>query len=144
MKKIFAILAILIPALTACVDQHHLLTYSELPAQAQTFIQKYFNPSDISCVERERDGLHYDYTVHVARTTKIEFDYQGYLESVDCEVHPVPDGIVPDLIVSFVVLHYPNQFIVEYLVGKRHLMVELGNGLELIFDHEGHFIRVDD
>lgn len=144
MKKIFAILAILIPSLTACADQHHLITYSELPAQAQTFVQKYFNPSDVAFIERERDGLHYDYTVHLGKTTEIEFDYQGNLESIDCEVHPIPDGIVPELIVSFVVLHYPNQFIVEYLVGKRHLMVELGNGLELIFDHEGHFIRVDD
>ena len=144
MKKILAIMAIILPSLTACAEHQRMIVYSELPAQAQTFIQRYFNSCAIAYIEREREGTHHDYNVHFENATEIEFDYQGNLKSVDCEICPVPNGIVPELVVNFVTLHYPNHFIVEYVIGQRNLTVELANGVELIFDLEGHFIRVDD
>lgn len=143
MKKILAIMVIILPSLIACADHQHLVAYSELPAQAQNFVQKYFNSYAIAYIEREREGMHHHYNVHFENTTEIEFDYQGNLKSVDCEVYPVPNGIVPELVVNFVTLHYPDHFIVEYVIGPRSLTAELANGVELIFDLEGHFIRVD-
>jgi hypothetical protein len=144
MKKILAIMATLILSLTACAERQHLITYSQLPAQAQAFVQKYFNPTDVAYIEREREGMHYDYKVHFKNVTEIDFDYQGNLKSIDCEISPVPNGIVPDLIVNFVALHYPDYFIVEYAIGHRYVTIELGNGVDLLFDLEGHFVRVDD
>ena len=43
MKKLLAVLATITLTLTACADRQHLIEYSELPVQAQAFIQKYFN-----------------------------------------------------------------------------------------------------
>mgnify|MGYP006382283571 CR=1 FL=1 len=144
MKKILAILATLTLSLTACADRQHLIEYSELPAQAQNFIQKYFNVSDIAYVERERDGLHNEFKVYLKKATEIDFDYHGNLESIDCQISPVPEGIVPQLIVDFVRLHHPDNFIVEYSIDHRSLEVELSNGFTLVFDMEGNFIRIDD
>jgi hypothetical protein len=45
---------------------------------------------------------------------------------------------------SFVALHYPDQIAVEYHVERRTLNLELNSGLELIFDLEGQFLRIDD
>ena len=144
MKKILAALAILSISLTACADRHQMTQYSELPAQAQVFIKKYFNVDDIIYIECDRDGLHLEYNVHLKNNVEIEFDHQGNLQSVDCKRNPVPEGIVPELIMSYVGLHHPDNFIVEYVIEYRHLKVELNNDLELVFDLEGHFIRVDD
>lgn len=144
MKKILAILATLTLSLTACADRQHLIEYSELPAQAQNFIQKFFNVSDIAYVERERDGLHNEFKVYLKNATEIDFDYHGNLESIDCQISPVPEGIVPQLIVDFVRLHHPDNFIVEYSIDHRGLEVELSNGFTLVFDMEGNFIRIDD
>lgn len=144
MKKIFLILATLTCSLLACADHHQLVKISELPAQAQTFIRKFFNDAGISHIERERDGLHYDYSVYLKNATEIDFDHQGNLQSIDCKRNPVPEGIVPELITSFVTLHYPDLFIVEYSIDYRQRNVELNSGLELVFDSEGHFIRIDD
>ena len=44
MKKILLIVAVFMLTLTACADHHQMIKYSELPVQAQTFIQKYFAP----------------------------------------------------------------------------------------------------
>ena len=144
MKKIFAIVAVLTLSLVAYADNHQLIQLSELPAPAQTFIRKYFNVEEVSYVQRERDGLHYDYKVYLNNATEIDFDHQGDLESIDCKRVAVPEVIVPELIASFVKLHHPDQMIVEYAIDYRQQHVELNNGLELVFDSEGHFIRIDD
>ncbi len=144
MKKIFVLLTTLTMALTACADRLQMIQYSELPATAQSFIQKYYNVSDISYVEREKDGLHNEYTVYLKNATKIEFNHAGNLESIDSRNTPIPEGIVPPLIVNYVALHHPDQFIVDYTIEYRHLKIELNNSLELIFDINGNFLRIDD
>ena len=144
MKKILAVMATIMISLTACADRQHVIAYTELPAQAQTFVQNHFNVADVAYVEQERDGIHPEYKVYLKNATEIDFDHRGNLQSIDCQVSPVPSGIIPELITNFVALHHPDQFIVEYTIEYRHMQVELSNGLELIFDMEGHFIRVDD
>ena len=144
MKKALAIMATLFISLTACADREHSITYSELPAQAQSFVQQHFNVADIAYIERERDGIHNEFTVYLKNSTKIEFDHRGNLESVDCEIYPVPEGIIPEVIANYLKQHYSNHFAVKYSINRHTIEIELGNGLELLFDLEGKFLRVDD
>ena len=53
MKKILAVLATITLTMTACADHNHLIEYSELPVQAQAFIQKYFNISHSTLRKRK-------------------------------------------------------------------------------------------
>jgi hypothetical protein len=144
MKKILAIVATLVLTMTACADRRQLVQYSELPVQAQSFIQKYFNNADVSNIIREYDGMVYEYDVYLLNGTEIEFNYQGSFQSIDCKRTAVPEGIVPELITSFVALHHPNQMIVEYKVEYRRLKVGLSNDWELEFDLDGNFLGIDD
>lgn len=144
MKKFFIFAVSCILSLTACADHYQLIKYSELPVQAQAFIQQHFNQEDISHIERDREGIHYEYNVYLKNATEIDFDYQGNLQSIDCKHTTVPEGIVPDVIMSFISSHYPNLFVVEYIIDYRHQTVELNNEIELIFDRKGHFLRMDD
>ena len=144
MKKILSIIAVITISLTACADRQHLIEYSDLPAQAQTFIKTYFNLSDVSYIESEREGLHTEYKVYLKNATEIEFDQKCNLENIDCRISPVPEGIVPEVIISYLQNRHPDDFVVEYAIGFRYLKVELSNGLELLFDLEGKFVRVDD
>ena len=144
MKKLFIIATTCIMSLTACADQHQLIVYSELPVKAQTFIQTYFNQDDVTYIERDLDGVSYEYDVYLANAIEIEFDSQGSLQSIDCKRTPVPKGVVPKLITNFVEQRYPDFYIVEYMIERRNQKVELNNELELIFDREGNFQRIDD
>lgn len=144
MKKIFIIATTCIMSLTACADQHQFIVYSELPVKAQTFIQTYFNQDDVTYIERDLDGVSYEYDVYLANAIEIEFDSQGSLQSIDCKRTPVPEGVVPKLITNFVEQRYPDFYIVEYMIERRNQKVELNNELELIFDREGNFQRIDD
>ena len=144
MKKAFAIMATLFIALTACANHEHAIAYSELPAQAQSFIQHHFNVADIAYIEKERDGLLFEFTVYLKNATKIDFDQSGNLESIDCEIYPIPEGIIPEVIANYLKQHYSNHFAVKYSINRHTIEIELGNGLELLFDLEGKFLRIDD
>ena len=144
MKKILALLAIITFSVTACAERHQVVAFSEIPVQAQAFVEKYYTNSDVAYIERELEGLHDEYNVYLKNATEIEFDYQGNLKSIDCRVSPRPDGIVPEVIAHYVTLHYPNHSMVEYVIGYRRITIELGTGLELIFDLEGNFLGMDD
>jgi hypothetical protein len=144
MKKMFAIMATLMIAMTACADRHEMVQYTDLPAAAQSFVQKYYSVNDVSYVEQDRDGFNVEYKVYLKNRTEIEFNHQGNLKSIDCQNSSVPEGIVPTIIVSYVNLHHPDMLIVEYHIEHRRLKVELSNGWELIFDLEGNFLGIDD
>ena len=55
MKKALAIMATLFISLTACADHEQTIVFSELPAQAQSFVQQHFNAADIAHIEKERE-----------------------------------------------------------------------------------------
>ena len=57
MKKIITLLAIISLSMTACADRHQTVAYSEIPVQAQAFIEKYFKSSDVAYIERELENI---------------------------------------------------------------------------------------
>lgn len=144
MKTIIAFMAALTLSLTACADRHHIVGYDMLPVQAQTFVKKYFSNEKIAYIEREREGLHYEYNVYLTNATEIDFDYQGNLESVDCGIRSIPKGIVPEKIMQYVEYHFPDFFVVEYAIDRHRMTIELNNGLELLFDTDGNLLEIDD
>ena len=43
MKKMLAIVATVIISLTACADNERMVSFADLPAKAQSFVQQYYN-----------------------------------------------------------------------------------------------------
>ncbi len=141
---IIAAMASVVVCMSACAEKTQLVKFNELPQKAQTFIETYFNAADISFVKMEKDGLHNDYDVRMTDGTEIDFDHDGSLEQVDCNTKAVPAGIVPEKITTYVAEHFAGAFIVKYEIDRRELKVELNNSLDLEFDKQGNFLRIDD
>lgn len=143
-KMIIATMAAVMTCLSACADNTQLVTFKELPEKAQTFIETYFHATDVSFIKMERDGFHNDYDVRLNDGTEIDFNHDGSLEEVDCQRNAVPAGIVPQAIVNYTAQHFTNAYIVKYKIDRREQKVELNNSLELEFDLQGNFLRIDD
>jgi len=143
-RMIIAAMASVVVCMSACAEKTQLVKFNELPQKAQTFIETYFNAADISFVKMEKDGLHNDYDVRMTDGTEIDFDHDGSLEQVDCNTKAVPAGIVPEKITTYVAEHFAGAFIVKYEIDRRELKVELNNSLDLEFDKQGNFLRVED
>ncbi len=145
MKKLFSLaLLALLMVNSACVGNEQIVSYEQLPQNAQNIVKQYFADDPISFIMKEKDGLNIEYEVRFASGSKLEFDKNGEFKSVDCVTNRVPDGLVPEQIRNYVTTQFANQYIVEYGKDGLRWKAELNSGLELLFDSKYNFVGVDD
>lgn len=116
---------------------------NELPKQITTFVEKHFAGVEISYAKLDKGLTSDDYEVVLANGVKIDFDSKGEWKEVDCERGEVPASIVPQAIGEYVKQHYSSSLI-EKISRGRGYEVELNNDLELYFDKQQNFVRIDD
>lgn len=129
-------------AFIACDDDDKIVSTDDLPATAQTFLQTHFPSQEITRVVKDKDS----YDVYLANRFEIEFNLSGEWDSIDGKGQQIPNGIIallPSTIPSYILQHYPNQYIIE--INKEHFgyEIDLNNNIELEFDSNGTFIRID-
>lgn len=144
MKKIlFAFSLLILPlAFIACGSDDKKVSTSDLPPIAQAFLQAHFPSQKVTRVEKDNDS----YDVYLANGFEVEFKLSGEWDSVDGKGQQIPADIIallPSAIPSYIAQHYPTQYIVE--INKEHFGYEinLNNNIELKFDSNGTFLRVD-
>lgn len=118
----------------------------DLPAPAQTFIDKNFGSKSFHHATVDRDGVFggRDYDVILTNGTELEFNDKGSLTEIDCGTKAIPSGIVPQAISDYVKRYFNNQKIVKMEVKRNRYDVRLASGVELEFDGAGKFVKVDD
>ena len=130
-------------SLGACTKER-IISFDQLPQKAQTIITTYFSIEEVMLVKLDKDDLQIEYDVKLKNGTELTFDSNGNLTKIDCQRQRVPDGLVPEKVRAFVTANHPTAFVTEWSKNKFRLKVELNNGLELVFNNDGDFIRYDD
>ena len=151
MKKISMIILALIvvrsPAVAsdgAMFDHDRRIEYSQLPAEAQAFVKKYFADEQVTFVELDEGVVSNEYKVVFESGLKLEVDGSGNGLVVDCRNEAVPAPLVPKQIASYVESKHPNHKIVELKRERYEWEAKLSNGLELTFDKKYRLTDVDD
>lgn len=144
-KTVFALTALVAVSLTVtgCEDEHKIKA-EKLPEAARTFISQYFSGLDIVTAYKDRDDGVISYDVRLSDGTEIDFDEAGTWTSVDCNLSPVPDGIVPEPILTHLGTYVEGGtqvFKIERILGGYE--VKIADGRELIYGSDGTFVRVD-
>ncbi len=142
MKKLFTILLLAV-AFTSCEKEDMPITFDQLPATAQSFIEQHFSKSDIIAIESDKELFDSEYKVLLKNGCTVEFSKSGNWESVDCSSSSVPTAIIPEKISTYVTTTYPEYLVTEIEKSNTGFDVELNNNLELDFDSTGNFIRID-
>ena len=151
MKKItltlFAIIAsvaTLFAASQPTTMEDRAISFNELPAKAQSFINTYFANEEISHIILDRDVISVDYNVALLSGTKLEFDSKGEWKEVDTRNGAVPEALIPNAIAEYVKSKYPNRKITEISRNHTYTEVTLDGGLELTFNKSYKLVDVDD
>lgn len=144
-KTVFALTALVAVSLTltGCEDEHKIKA-EKLPEATRTFISQYFSGLDIVTAYKDRDDGVISYDVRLSDGTEIDFDEAGTWTSVDCNLSPVPDGIVPEPILTHLGTYVEGGtqvFKIERILGGYE--VKIADGRELIYGSDGTFVRVD-
>lgn len=124
--------------------QEQLISYSKLPTKGQNFIAKYFDSSAVDYVKLDDDYFSKDYEVVFRNRTKVEFDGNGEWKEIDGNGVGIPTKMIPQNIVNYVSKSFPQNKIKKIERMRRGYEVELTNGLDLIFNAKGNFIRIED
>jgi hypothetical protein len=117
---------------------------NELPQKAQVFIKQNFTKEKAQQILKETGELiDTGYDVVFKNKLKIKFDKKGDWKEVDGKRNPIPTDFIPDKIIKYIQRSFPNNYVVKIEREKRKYEVEITNGLELEFDLDGNFIKID-
>ena len=145
MKKMFLLLmTVVLAVMPMMADNDRMLTKEELPEKARMFLDRHFDQSEVLYAKAERDmGVVTSYDVVLEGNVKIEFNRSGDWTSVDCEKGQVPNGVLPQGVLDYVTKRFAEAYVVEIEKGLRGYEVKLSNDIDLEFDKDGKFMRVD-
>ena len=151
MKRITAIFLSIIMTATAAMatninifDDDKPIDYSELPADAKTFIEKNFAKEEISHIILDKEIMGNEYKVVLTSGAKVEFDNKGEWTEVSCRYSEVPHNLVPDKIQNYINKHYPEKKITEIQRKHGNWETKITGGLELTFDRDYRLVDIDD
>lgn len=143
MKRIFALFAIMMASLSVMRADDRPVTFAQLPAAAQSFINTNFPDDSISYATVDDDLIRPDYNVVLVSGMKIQFEHDGSMEKIECR-NGIPAGMVPVQINDYVKKHYPDAYVTEYEIGRKFYEVKLSNRLEMKFNKNFILVGIDD
>lgn len=115
-----------------------------LPKAAQTMLADNFNGVGIDGIKVTYKAYGKEYDVHLTNGTEVEFDHTGTWKEIECSTSEVPSGLLLNSIRDYVAANYPGNRIVKAEVKhSQKYEVELSNGTDLTFAHDGRFIKAD-
>ena len=141
MRKIIGIAIVLIA--NFAFAQEVIIPFNQLPAKAKTFIHQYFKDVKVMNVIQDKDVFSKDFDVNFENGTKIEFDRTGNWKEIKTLSGSVPSSLVPAKIKQYISNNYKGASIVEIDKDTYKIDVELSNGVDLDFDKNGNFLRID-
>lgn len=140
MKKLFLILTTVI-LLTGC-EKETIIQGNQVPEKIKTYIETHFPQLSVLQVLEDRDGFTLTYDVTLQQGYFLEFNRKMEIEEVT-GIEPIPNSVVPSNILTYVQTQFSEQSILSWDLSDRIQEVTLDNGIQLEFDQEGNFLRID-
>ncbi len=122
---------------------HRFITFEDLPTKAKSFVRTYFGHYDIRFVKIDITMTKTNYTVQFENDMKIEFNSNGDWDEVNSPSDCLPSDFLNNMIINHLNKNYPDYCLHVISKGKHKFEVELTNGLELVFNKKGEFLRYD-
>lgn len=79
----------------------------------------------------------------LADGTEIEFTETGAWKEVDGQGKAIPTAFIPAAIIKHIQTNYPKEKITHIDKGFKDIDIDLSNKIELEFDLNGKFLRID-
>lgn len=144
MKKIFFSLIAVTMMSTVTQAQDQRLNVKELPEFIKVYVDKNYPEGKINRAKLDVDTDKSTYEVKLKDRTELEFDQEGMIIQIE-QKKPIASHLLPSKLVDYVSENYPDKGILEWKLEKNKgkQEVKLTNRIELEFDLNGNFIKID-
>ncbi|MBE8714546.1 PepSY-like domain-containing protein [Sphingobacterium hungaricum] len=146
MKNLLLAIPVLFVALFTSCEKESVVSENELPATAKTFISTNFPSAKVLRVEKQTTASSNgtEYSVDLDNRVEIDFDKNGNWTDVDGEDNvSLPTGFILPVIVTYIETNYASTTINAIEKTRVGFEVDLVNGLDLEFNANGEFVRLD-
>ena len=141
MKKVLILLfAVFALSFSAKADHDQVITFNQLPTNAQSTLKQYFADRVPLIVTVDWD----DYTIRYESGEKVEFDKQGNWKDIECKTSHVPSALIPERIKSHVQSTFPGTMILKLERSRRGYEIKLNNGYDIEYNRDFQVIDIDD
>lgn len=143
MKRV-TLVATLLCALTfsACARDKQPVAFENLPEQVQKEVLKNFTKDQIQFVIADKEFMHYEYKFVLTNGLELEYDDEAVLLQAESKTG-IPEALIDAEILNYIKTTFPNAVITEYKLDDGHKEVELNNEMELVFNKNNQFLRID-
>ncbi|MFV0522456.1 MAG: PepSY-like domain-containing protein [Mangrovibacterium sp.] len=117
------------------------LSEGDIPTEIITYTNDHFPENAIKKAIKDTERT-VTYELFLEGGIELDFDENYEIYDIDGTTK-LPDSVIPDPILAYVTENYPKQVITDWELENAHQQVELNNNLELEFDLDGTFIRID-
>jgi len=128
----------------ACNAQKRNITLAQMPAPAQTFIKTNFPNQATTYIIEDKDITETEYKVLFTGGAEVEFDGSGNWKEIEGHKTLLPVSIYPKAIADYVAKNYKGHTVDKFEKKRWGYKLEFTNDLELEFDTNGKFLRIDD
>ncbi|MDR1654090.1 MAG: PepSY-like domain-containing protein [Prevotellaceae bacterium] len=140
-----SILTVIAAVVWGCESQR-VITESQLPATARTFIKTHFPTATITTAMKEKDDLRTYYKAWLDNGFELEFTKSGDWDDVEGYLQAVPESVlalIPAKIVQYCQISFPAATITE--VNKENYGYEIGlsNDIDIEFNKNGDIREID-
>jgi hypothetical protein len=118
------------------------LSEADIPVAIKTYVSTHFASNTINRAVRETENSEVTYDIFLTENIVLEFNNNLEITDIDDDSE-LPNSVIPQPILDYVALNYPNNFITDWELEINYQEVELNNGIELEFTLDGVFIRID-
>ena len=144
-------LKILLSAATFCLAasfsqaKDEIIAPESLPAGASSFIRQYFPNAKVTLAKKDKEWFAHTFDVTLSDGTDLEFTSNGDWVQVEMRgQNTVPENLLPAGIKDYVKKNFPGSAVKEIQKKGYGNKVELTKDIELRFNKEGLFTRIDD
>ena len=140
MKRLFFL--VLVPFLLISCEKEKILPLIDVPTEISNYVSTHFPENPIIQAIKDTDGFELTYDITLEGGFFIEFNRKK--EVIDIEgLTKLPDSVIPAKLLEYATTNYPDNYIIGWELDDRNQQIKLENGLELEFNMNGDFLRID-
>lgn len=140
MKRLF--LLAIVPFMLISCDKEEILPLTDIPTEISNYISTHFPDNTVIQAIKDTDGIELTYDITLEDGFFLEFNRKK--EVIDIEgLTKLPDSVIPSKLLVFVASNYPDNYIIGWELDDRNQQIKLENDLELEFNMNGDFLRID-
>lgn len=117
-------------------------SFQTMPANIKSFLAKYYPKATVAKYEAKSTVVGKKYEVKLNNGAEIDFDKNGNWEEIS-DKQGVPTALIPVKIKTYLDQKYKGLKVESIDKEKNKIKVDLMNDIDLEFDKNGKFLRID-